>query len=164
MICIYKSKLLCWLYCFISQLRFPGFRKEVENRAKLNLFDYQGIAKPLPKCYYEPLTDNNCFGIGWSIRQYVESTHNFINALAEHGYFWGSYVQGMEKATYARMLLTFSDVRRKHIEKVVHGKKLFLLAHISIMLLIIILKKNLGLRSRKWGKHYLCFLVTLQLE
>ena len=63
---IYKSKLLSALYCKVSQVRAPGFKKEVNRRATLDIFDYQGIAQPLPKCYHELLTDNNCFGIGWS--------------------------------------------------------------------------------------------------
>lgn len=120
---IYGSKLLSLLYCRLSQLRNAGFKQEVVHRAGLDLFDYKGIAQPLPKCYYEPLTDNNCFGIGWSIRQYIGSTRNYIDALAEHGYFFGTYVQEMEKITYAKKLLTFGDVRKKHIEAVIKDKE-----------------------------------------
>lgn len=122
---VYKLKLLSWLYCEASQWQNLGFKKEVERRAKLDIFDYKEIAQPLPKCYYEPLTDNNCFGIGWSIRQYVGSKKKFINALAEHGYFFGTYVQEMEKITYAHKLLTFSDVRKEHIEAVIKDKKVY---------------------------------------
>lgn len=122
---VYGSKPLSWLYCKVSQWKNPAFKAEVERRAKLDLFDYKGIAQPLPKCYYEPLTDNNCFGIGWSIRQYIGSSKNYINALAEHGYFFGTYVQEMEKITYAKKLLTFSDVRKKHIESVIKDKEVY---------------------------------------
>ena len=121
---VYSSKLLSLLYCKISQLRNSDFKKEVERRAKLDIFDYKDIAQPLPKCYYEPLTDNNCFGIGWCIRQYVGSKKKYINALAEHGYFFGTYVQEAEKITWAKKLLTFSDVRKQHIEAVVKGKEI----------------------------------------
>lgn len=122
---VYGSKQLSWLYCKVSQWRNPSFKVEVEKRAKLDLFDFKAIAQPLPKCYYEPLTDNNCFGIGWSIREYIGSTKNYINALAEHGYFFGTYVQEMEKITYAKKLLTFSDVRKKHIETVIKDKEVY---------------------------------------
>ena len=122
---VYGSKLLSLLYCKISQFRASGYKEEVERRAKLDIFDYRGIAQPLPKCYYEPLTDNNCFGIGWSIRQYVGSKKSYINALAEHGYFFGTYVQEMEKISYAKKLITFSDVRKEHIEAVIKDKEVY---------------------------------------
>ena len=122
---IYRSKLLSELYCKVSQLRNPGFKKEIERRAQLDLFDYKGIAQPLPKCYYEICTDNNCFGIGWSLRQYVESKASYINALAEHGYFFGTYVQEVERVTWAKKLLTFSDVRKEHIVAVINNKDVY---------------------------------------
>lgn len=119
---IYSNKNLSRLYCKISQLRFPNFEKEVERRAKLDIFDYKDIAQPLPKCYFELCTDNNCFGIGYCIRQYMGSKQRFIDALAEHGYFFGSYVQEMEKVSFTKKLLTFGDIRKKHIEAKVDGK------------------------------------------
>ena len=122
---VYGSKCLSTLYCKVSQWRNPTFKVEVEKRSKLDLFDYKGVAQPLPKCYYEPLTDNNCFGIGWSLRQYIGSSKNYINALAEHGYFFGTYVQETEKITYAKKLLTFGDVRKAHIEAVIKDKEVY---------------------------------------
>jgi len=123
---IYKSKFLCRLYCWVSQLRYPQFKKEVENRAKLDLFEYKQIAQPLPKCYYELCTDNNCFGIGWSIRHYTgQLKRKYINALSEHGYFFGSYVQPKEKIIFEKRILTFSDVRKKYIEDAVSGKDVY---------------------------------------
>lgn len=120
---VYKSKFLSKLYCKFSQLRAAGFNEEVEKRAKLDIFDYKNVAQPLPKCYYEPLTDNNCFGIGWSLRQYIGSKKDYINSLVEHGYFWGAYVQEMEKVTYAKKILTFGDVRKDHIKSVIKDKE-----------------------------------------
>ncbi len=122
---VYSSKLLCWLYCKVSQLRYPGFKKDVEKRAKLDLFNYKEIARPLPKCYYEINTDNNCFGIGWSLRQYAGIKRSYCNALVEHGYFFGSYVEEQEKISFTKKLLTFGDVRKTHIEAVVKDKEVY---------------------------------------
>lgn len=122
---IYKSKPLSWLYCKLSQLRAPGFKSEVERRAKLDLFDYKEIAQPLPKCYYELLTDNNCFGIGWCIRHYIGSGKDYLDAMVEHGYFFGVYVSELEKATYAKKIFTFGDVRRNHIKAVIPEKEIY---------------------------------------
>ncbi len=120
---VYGSKLLSLLYCKASQLRNRDFKKEVERRAKLDLFDYNEIAMPLPKSYYELLTDNNYFGIGYSLREYAGVKKNYCNALVEHGYFFGKYVQEMEKITFAKKILSFGDVRKKHIEAVVKEKE-----------------------------------------
>lgn len=122
---VYSSKPLCWLYCKVSQLRFPGFKKEVERRAKLDLFEYKQIAQPLPKCYNEICTDNNCFGIGWSLRQYAGLKRSYCNALVEHGYFFGTYVEEQEEITFAKKILTFGDIRKKHIEAVVNVKDVY---------------------------------------
>lgn len=124
---VYGSKLLSMLYCKVSQWRAPGFKEEVEKRAKLDIFDYKRIAQPLPKCYYEPCTDNNCFGIGWSIRQYIGSSQSHIDVLAEHGYFLGSYVQELEKVCYAGKILTFGEVRKHHIQAAVKDKEVCLI-------------------------------------
>lgn len=122
---VYSSKILSLCYCLVSQLRYPSFKKEVERRSKLDIFNYQGIAQPLPKCYYEICTDNNCFGIGYSLREYIGSKKSYINALVEHGYFFGTYVQEVEKITFAKKLMTFSEVRKAHIEAVVKNKVVY---------------------------------------
>lgn len=119
---VYGSKPLSWLYCKLSQMRYPSFTKEVEERAVLDLFDYKNIAKPLPKCYTEICTDNNCFGIGYSLRKYAGINRPYIHAMAEHGYFFGTYVHEMEKITFVNNIITFSEVRKKHIEDVVKNK------------------------------------------
>jgi hypothetical protein len=120
---VYKSKILSWCYCKATQLRYPSFKKEVERRSELNIFNYKEIAQPLPKCYYEICTDNNFFGIGYGIRKYIGYSKSFINALVEHGYFFGTYVQDVEKATFSNKILTFGDVRKKHITDVINNKE-----------------------------------------
>ena len=122
---IYKSKLLSRLYCLVSQLRYPSYKKEVERRRKLDLFDYKQVAQPLPKCYYEPCTDNNCFGIGYTLRQYAGVQKNYCNAIAEHGYFFGTYVSEQEKYTFANKILTFGDVRKSHIKTIIKNKEVY---------------------------------------
>ncbi len=122
---VYKSKILCHLYCWISQVRNPGFKREVERRSKSDIFDYKTIAQPLPKCYYEICTDNNCFGIGWSLRNYAGlMTKPYISAMVEHGYFFGKYVQDLERVTFANKILTFSDVRKSILESEIKGKEI----------------------------------------
>ena len=120
---VYSSKILSWIYCKLTQIEYPNFKREVERRATLDLFDYKNIAQPLPKCYFEICTDNNYFGIGNSIRNYIGSNEGYLKAFVEHGYFFGSYVQEMEKITFAKKIFTFSKVRKDIIEPVVDGKE-----------------------------------------
>ena len=122
---VYKSRLLSWVYCKLTQVYHNKFNDLIEQRSKLDLFDYKAIAQPLPKCYYELCFDNNYFGIGWSIRNYLGSSKRYINALVEHGYFFGTYVQEIEKITFSKKILTFGNVRKRHIEQLVNNKKVY---------------------------------------
>ncbi|AVM52294.1 hypothetical protein [Bacteroides zoogleoformans] len=87
------------------------------------MFDYKQLSKPLPKYFNEIITDNNCFGIGYSIRKYCSWKKSYIKALVEHGYFFGSYVSSQETMTFANTILTFGEVRVKHIQNHIEKKK-----------------------------------------
>lgn len=114
---VYKNRFLCKLYCWVSQIRYPGFKTEVQRRAKLDLFDYKQIAQPLPKCYEEICTDNNCFGIGYWIRKYAGIKKEYLDCIVEHGYFFGEYVSALERQSFTNTILTFGQVRVNHITK-----------------------------------------------
>lgn len=119
---IYSSKLLSSVACWATRLLHRDFPREIEKRSKLNLFDYKGIAQPLPKYYQEILTDNNSFGIGYWLRKYSNINANHINSFVEHGYFWGEYASTQEQQTFAKQILTFGEVRKKHIEAKIKDK------------------------------------------
>lgn len=119
---IYKSRFLSTLACFLTRVRYRNFNKVVENRASCDIFDYKRIAQPLPKYFEEILTDNNCFGMGRALRQYAGVKTRYLSSIIEHGYFWGEYVPHQEKITFARQILTFGDIRKKHIEAQIKDK------------------------------------------
>jgi len=121
---IYSSKTLSYFACLLTRILHPDYQKEVKKRGELDLFDYKGVANPLPKYFEEILTDNNCFGMGRALRQYANIKANYINSFVEHGYFFGDYVQQMEKITFAKQILTFGEIRKKHIEKQINDKKI----------------------------------------
>lgn len=112
---INSNRFLSSVACTFTRLKNRDFNQIVEARKMLDIFDYQHIAMPLPKCYNEICTDNNCFGIGFSIRDYSGWHHNHINQFVEHGYFFGEYVSEQEKQSFAKTILTFSKVREMHI-------------------------------------------------
>lgn len=119
---IYSSKTLSYFACLFTRILHPDFQKEIKRRSEMDLFDYNGVAKPLPKYYQEILTDNNCFGIGFSLRKYANIKGNHINSFVEHGYFFGEYVSIQEKQTFAKQILTFSDLGKKRIEAQIKDK------------------------------------------
>ena len=114
---INSSKILSSLFCLILRIKNRYYVKEVSQRASADIFDYHSIARPLPKYYSEILTDNNCFGIGYSLRQYAGIRKSYCDALIEHGYFFGDYVSDQEKITFAKQILTFGDIRVQHLRE-----------------------------------------------
>lgn len=113
---VLSSKFLSKLACFVYRSKSSGYDELMDKRKNLDIFDYPNIAKPLPKHYDEICADNNCFGIGYSIRQYAGWKKKYMNQFVEHGYFFGSYVSLQEIHSFSKTILTFGDVRKKHIE------------------------------------------------
>lgn len=122
---VYKSKLLCDLYCKWSRISNQGFKKEVLRRSGLDLFDYKGISQPLPKVYYEICTDNNCFGIGYSIRQYAGYNKPYINGWIEHGYFYADAISDLAAISFTNNILTFGSHRESVNHKLLPQKSCF---------------------------------------
>lgn len=122
---VYKSKLLCDLYCKWSRVSHLGFKNEVLRRNALDIFDYKGISQPLPKVYYEICTDNNCFGIGYSIRQYAGYKKPFINGWIEHGYFYADAISDLAGISFTNNILTFGGHRELVNNKLLPQKKCF---------------------------------------
>ena len=122
---VYKSKLLCDLYCRWSRISNRGFKKEILRRKKMDLFDYKGVSQPLPKVYYEICTDNNCFGIGHSIRQYAGYKKPFINGWIEHGYFYADAISNLAAISFTNNILTFGNHREWVNHKLLPQKTCF---------------------------------------
>lgn len=122
---VYKSKILCELYCKWSHVIHPKFRKEILRRKEFNLFDYKGISQPLPKVYDEICTDNNCFGIGYSIRQYAGFKKPFIDGWIEHGYFYADAISELAAVSFTKNILTFGRHREEVNHKLLPEKNCF---------------------------------------
>lgn len=107
----YKLKPLTQTVCFATRLLHPHFSKEIEKRRRLDLFDYVNTGCPLPKCFNELCTDNENFGIGFSIRKYASYNKPYINAWIEHGYFWADEVSELAAMSFANSIFTFGQHR-----------------------------------------------------
>lgn len=108
---IYKNKLSAQVACWLSRCKSRYFIKEVECRKNLDIFDYKNIGQPLPKYYTEICTDNNCFGIGYSIRKYADYKKSYINGWIEHGYFYADAISDLAAISFAKSIITFGNHR-----------------------------------------------------
>lgn len=98
-----------------------GFRKgwktisEVESRAKLDIFDYQPITKPLKFHPFVPNTENNLYGNGYVIKREFNHIDLSVTAI-EHGLYIGSLVPDRHLEDPFDSIITFSEYRKKFIE------------------------------------------------
>lgn len=122
---IYKNKFLCYLYCFVSRIKYHSFFREVGFRSKLDIFDYKNIAKPLPKCYREICTDNNCFGIGYSLRKYAGYQKSYVNGWIEHGYFFADVISSLAAISFTNNVITFGNHREEVNKMLLPQKKCY---------------------------------------
>lgn len=126
------------------------FIRDVKYREKLNLFDYQNLAKPLPFYPIEPVRDSNYYGYAQAIKNFLGKAKLSGYAL-EHGLYLGNYVP---KASYLRTtesIITFSEYRKQNIRNNGINKKVIDIGpyiHYADSLLddesLKIMKKNLG--------------------
>lgn len=119
---ILSSKSLSKLACLALRIKSQGYNNQMNKRKDLDLFDYKHIAQPLQKHYDEICADNNCFGIGYSLRKYAGWKKRYMNQFVEHGYFFGSYISQQEIHSFSNTILTFGNVRKKHIESQINKK------------------------------------------
>ncbi len=120
---LYRNEHLAKIACAISRLRYPSYRKEVEKRRNLDIFDYRGIAKFLPKYYTEICTDNNCFGIGFSLRNYAGYKKSYVNGWIEHGYFYADTVSDLASISFTKNIVTFGNHRESINKKLLPQKR-----------------------------------------
>lgn len=113
---VYRSKILSKWACLVSRLMSKDYPAEIERRSHLDILDYKGLARPLPKYFQEICTDNNCFGIGQSIRRYAGYKGSFINGWIEHGYFYLDNVSSLASISFSKNIITFGSHRESVIK------------------------------------------------
>ena len=120
---LYESRVLSKTACFLLRQRYRSFPRLIENRRECSLFDYKGVAGPLPKYYEEICTDNNSFGIGHCLRAYASYKKNYVNGWIEHGYFWADVVSSLAAKSFAKTILTFGAHRVKVNQQLLPNKQ-----------------------------------------
>lgn len=108
------------LYQNLKKIKY-GFRKgwktvfEVESRAKLDIFEYQSVVKPLKFFPFIPHKENNLYGNGYVINKVFNNIDLSVTAI-EHGLYIGSLVPERHLVDPFNNIITFSEYRKKFIE------------------------------------------------
>ena len=90
------------------------YKKEIEKRSGLNLFDYSSLATPLPYYPNDKVTDNNYYGISNALKEYMHYKGD-LDAYIEHGVFLGSVIPKNERLWNISRIITFSENRKKFL-------------------------------------------------
>ena len=72
------------------------------------LFSYNEYKNYIKPFYFQPVIDNNFFGIGSSLNQYCGLPKSkTIRFYIEHGYFFGPYISEDSKNYWCKKVITF---------------------------------------------------------
>lgn len=112
---VITSRVLSSLLVKVLRMQYRSVYHEILSHRTDDILDYKAFVKALPKCFQDPIPDNNYWGIGKALEEYTGLKK--IDAWIEHGYFWGSYVQQMEIDCYVPKIITFSKKKEEDIKK-----------------------------------------------
>lgn len=100
---------------FLNLLNFRT-KKEILSRAKMDLFDYKDIAKPLGFCPIDLVVDNNYYGLSFSFQNYI-GKYGYLSTYIEHGLFIGEHIREDSLNWHTSSILTFSNYRKNILKK-----------------------------------------------
>lgn len=105
-----NSRVLLKAYnLYFKLINSNKFWQEINKRKKMNLFDYENLAKPIPFCPIEEIKDSNYYGHIHALKEY--SGLSEIAWSIEHGLYYGNYIPLASKCKTIKKILTFSDNR-----------------------------------------------------
>lgn len=87
---------------------------DTNNRAKLSVFSYQELIKPLDFYPFVPHKENNLYGNGSVIQSHLPNL-DFSQTTIEHGLYIGSLVPSRHLKKRYKNIITFSEYRKKII-------------------------------------------------
>ena len=96
-----------------------AFALENERRAKLSIFDYRELAKPIPFYPDEKVKDSNYYGYAKAIKKYAGVKK--LNAALEHGLYLGNRITTAEGYRTTRSVIAMSQNRVDSFK--LHGLK-----------------------------------------
>ena len=91
-------------------------RHRINKAGNLQISKYMEIAQYSGKYLSEYIIDNNYYGVGYSLKEYI-GRNKPLNAFIEHGYIFGSFVDLSCNIWYPQCIITFGKVRKRHLQK-----------------------------------------------
>lgn len=143
--------------CYVKFLRFINANTvdEIEFRGKLSLFEYIQICQNLSPYPIYRILDNNYYGIAYCINFFLNQS-NEIDYYVEHGLFFGSLVKKDSYNWKSRGIITFSENRRNHIQRVCNKEVLAIGPYIHYAQPILTVDEHNNLK-KSLGKTILVF-------
>ncbi|MBO7082039.1 MAG: hypothetical protein J6V99_08420 [Neisseriaceae bacterium] len=87
---------------------------EIERRKNLSILNYEEIAQPLSPYPLFKIFENNWYGHGYVLSKIFPINHQ---TRIEHGLFFGDYLHKQNLFPNIKNIITFSEYRKKIIEK-----------------------------------------------
>lgn len=119
-----KSLIVRDLYCRWKRYTSRNFLKEVQERVKIDLFDFRNLARPLPYFPVFFIQDCNYYGILQALLSYSGFNANRFGLrkhqiYLEHGIVIGSLVRVEDIKNLSAITFTYSDYREKYISNLI---------------------------------------------
>ena len=111
-----------WMFLFYHYKNAKKAADESERRKNISLFDYKALSADIPFGPEERVIDNNLYGYAHHIKKYA-GIKTDLKAYLEHGLFWGGMVHPDERFWHFKRIITFSENRKKDIERNIPGKE-----------------------------------------
>ena len=101
----------------VNNFFFSGrFEQIVTEVKKLSIFDYKRLAMPMMRYYTDFIPENNDKNMGRCLKEYRGvNVQDSLNAMIEHGVFFGDYVADREYILNVPSIITFGDSRIQHL-------------------------------------------------
>lgn len=113
--------ILKWIYIKYVNLKY---NHEVKKRLKYTIFDYYKLSKDM-RLGYKEIYSSGYYGNFIAVKKYLRLKKNEpINAIIEHGIYLGDFYWDYEINNNINTIYTFSENRKKVLEKVVSGKEI----------------------------------------
>ena len=118
---VIKNNFINKFYVKILRLKNFNTLNEIELREKLGLFEYSLISQKLFFYPIHRILDNNYYGIAHSLNSF-SNQNSEIEYYIEHGLFFGSLVKNDSLNWKSKGIITFSENRKRHIQRISNRK------------------------------------------
>lgn len=100
----------------IKNYPFNKYIKEIERRAEFDIWEYLQLSEEMKPYYADSTPNSSYYGIAYNIKKYA-GIDKIIGFNAEHGLYFGDYVEPESMGKSIRLNVTMSQKRKNIINK-----------------------------------------------